>query len=141
LEVERMKKSLFVSLICAALMCMFAAPSLYAVDAPGDLMIAPPEGMKFKRGKAKPPVPFSHEKHAEFDCTTCHHTWDGESDIQKCTDSGCHDSLEYKTRENKDDIALVEIAYHEMCYKGCHRDLKKEKKATGPTSCGKCHIK
>ena len=135
-----MKKSLFVSLIGAALLCACAAPSLYAVDAPGDMMLTPPEGMKFKK-EAKPPVPFSHEKHKEIDCATCHHTWDGSSDIQKCTDSGCHDSLEYKSKENKDDIKLVEVAYHEMCYQGCHKDLKKEKKPTGPTSCAKCHIK
>jgi len=132
-----MKKSLLVSLFCAALLCMFAVPSAFAVEAPaGDMMITAPEGAKTK----KKPVAFSHVKHGEFKCQDCHHTWDGKAPIKKCTDSGCHDIVAAKGKDKKD-IKYFETAFHNSCYKGCHKDLKKAGKKTGPTACGKCHPK
>ncbi|WP_462324565.1 cytochrome c3 family protein [Desulfoplanes sp.] len=130
-----MKKSLLVSLFSLAMICMFAVPSVFAVDAPaGEMLIKAPEGAKTR----KSPAPFSHEKHAELDCTACHHTWDGNGPIKKCTDSGCHDSLS-RDRDNK--IKYYKEAYHESCYKGCHKDRKKAGETTGPTSCRDCHPK
>ena len=72
-------------------------------------------------------VTFTHTQHSEdygFDCDACHHV-DMEGGYNKC--SSCHDDL-------KD-------AFHNNCYKGCHRKLKAEAKKTGPTTCQGCHIK
>lgn len=141
-----MKKTLLLSLLCAALLSLVAAPSLFAVDAPGDdLVIKAPEGMKVKDkggkpGKLQKEVPFPHSKHATVDCKQCHHTWDGAAAMQGCTDAGCHDSLEFRSKENAKDVKLVENAYHGQCI-DCHKALKKDKKPTGPTACGKCHTK
>ena len=72
-------------------------------------------------------VTFTHTQHSEdygFDCDACHHV-NMEGGYNKC--ASCHDDL-------KD-------AFHNNCYKGCHRKLKAERKKTGPTTCKKCHVK
>ena len=142
-----MKKSLLLSLICAALLSLIAAPVLFAADAPkDDYVIKAPEGMKVKEKDGKPgalqkAVPFPHTKHAAVECKECHHTMEADGGkIKKCTDAGCHDSLEARGKENAKDIKLVENAFHTQCIE-CHKALKKEQKPTGPTACGKCHTK
>ena len=91
----------------------------------------------------RPPVKFTHAKHAELypDCIQCHHTyeykggqkvndWSGEG--QPCSE--CH-----KVVEDGKKIPLMK-AFHENC-RGCHRQLVKEGKKTGPVACGECHIR
>jgi hypothetical protein len=131
-----MKKSLLVTLACAALVGVFLLPNLYATDAPDTLTIKPPEGVRAR----KSPVEFSHVKHKDLDCTKCHHMWDGksEAEIQPCTDSGCHDVFKPNPKERRS-IKYFYNAYHDQCYKGCHMDLKKAGKPTGPTGCNGCH--
>ena len=79
---------------------------------------------------------FNHKKHAEtlkIDCLKCHHTWKkGETSGKLCVE--CHkDKAEGKTLAAKD-------AFHKDC-QGCHSDLKKASKPTGPTVCTQCHVK
>ncbi len=81
-------------------------------------------------------VTFTHKKHAEtlkIDCLKCHHTWKkGETSGKLCKD--CHKAkAEGKAMSAKD-------AYHKSC-KGCHDDLKKANKPTGPAGCTQCHVK
>lgn len=141
-----MKKNLLISLICAAIVSFVAAQVLFAADAPGDdYVITAPKGMKVKPkgdkpGKLQKTVPFAHSKHATVKCETCHHTLAKDKVAKKCTTSGCHDSLEFRDAANAKDIKLVENAYHNQCIK-CHKDLKKAGKPTGPSACGKCHLK
>lgn len=142
-----MKKSLLISLICAALLCLAAAPFVSAADAPGDDYVIPKvQGLKYKEKDGKPggpqkAVPFPHSKHTSVECAFCHHTMEADGGkIRKCADAGCHDSLEAKGKENAKDIKLVEVAYHAQCI-DCHKKLKAEQKPTGPTACGKCHTK
>lgn len=138
-----MKKSLLISLICTALFCLVAAPILSAADAPkDDLVIKAPEGMKTKEGKPlQKAVPFPHSKHAAVECKECHHTMDKDGGkVKACTGAGCHDSKEFKDASNAKDVKLVENAYHNQCI-DCHKKLKAEQKPTGPTACGKCHMK
>jgi len=85
------------------------------------------------------PVVFSHEKHKEAKCDTCHHefkdgknVWKEGQEVKKC--SACH-----KLAEQGKTLKL-EKAYHDMC-QNCHKALKKENKKTGPTACVKCHPK
>lgn len=141
-----MKKSMLISLICAVILSFGVTSMLYAVDPPGDdYVITAPEGMKVKPkgdqpGKLQKAVPFAHSKHESVDCLTCHHMeLDGNAYVE-CTSSGCHDSLEFRDKENAKDIKLVENAYHDQCIE-CHKKLKKEEKPFGPTACGKCHTK
>lgn len=81
-------------------------------------------------------VTFTHKKHIDnykVDCLKCHHTWKkGETTGKLCKD--CHKATaEGKTSSAKD-------AYHKSC-KGCHDDLKKGGKPTGPAGCTQCHVK
>jgi hypothetical protein len=142
-----MKKSMLISLVCAILLSFVAVPMLSAADAPGDDYVIPKvEGLKFKEkdgqpGKAQKAVPFAHSKHTSVECAHCHHTMEADGGaIKSCTEAGCHDSLDFKDKDNAKDIKLVEVAYHKQCI-DCHKDLKKEQKPTGPTACGKCHTK
>ena len=131
-----MRKSLFVTLATAALVCVFVLPALYAVEAPGDLTLSVPEG-----GTAtQAPVDFSHAAHGSFDCEACHHKWDGSSEVQPCSAEGCHTDLEDKRGD-----ASFYKAFHdrmsETSCTGCHTAKKKAGEATGPTACTDCHPK
>jgi hypothetical protein len=81
-------------------------------------------------------VTFTHKKHAEnykIDCLKCHHTWKkGETTGKLCKE--CHKG----TTEGKK--LMVKEAFHKSC-KGCHDDLKKANKPTGPAGCTQCHVK
>ncbi|MBS3906788.1 MAG: cytochrome c3 family protein [Syntrophaceae bacterium] len=81
-------------------------------------------------------VTFTHKKHIDnykIDCLKCHHTWKkGETTGKMCKD--CHKA---KT-EGK--VLGTKEAFHNSC-KGCHDDLKKANKPTGPAGCTQCHVK
>lgn len=81
-------------------------------------------------------VTFTHKKHVEnykIDCLKCHHTWKkGETTGKLCKD--CH-----KAKTEGKDLSAKD-AYHNSC-KGCHDDLKKVNKPTGPAGCTQCHVK
>ena len=129
-----MKKSMILSLAIFALVLAFALPNLFAAEAPGDdYMIPKPEGVEVKQKS----LPFSHSKHAAYECVECHHT--GEV-TQGCTDAGCHDLLVPATPEERRDIRYFEKAYHDQCI-GCHRDLRKEGAENVPVACVGCHPK
>jgi hypothetical protein len=118
----------------------------------GTLTLTAPEGRYAKR----PPVEFPHGGHFDYSCQTCHHEWDGESPVQNCTVSDCHDQLEAdeKTRNINDERNSYYFlaAYHKACI-GCHRDLRNQRKnleksgvtdesilpAYGPLACNECH--
>jgi class III cytochrome C family protein len=126
--------------------------SLESLEIPlGTLTLTAPEGSESKR----PPVEFPHGGHFNYSCQTCHHEWDGESPVQNCTVSGCHDQLEAdeKTRDiNAPENSLYFLAaYHKACIQ-CHRDLGKQRARLeksgitetllpkyGPVVCGECH--
>ena len=95
----------------------------------GDLKIVKAEG-----AEKKPAVNYNHEKHNAVapDCKSCHHTWDGEGAVKKCSE--CH-------KAKKDGKALgIKKALHKAC-KDCHKDQKKAGIKTGPTGCKDCHKK
>lgn len=85
--------------------------------------------------RLKNPVTLDHKKHAvtnKIACTECHHTWKKEERKipQKCAE--CHKA------EDKGEKGLKR-AYHKNC-QGCHKELKKQAKSTGPTTkCSGCH--
>jgi len=78
-------------------------------------------------------ITFNHGAHATIDCLKCHHDWKPSQTAGKlCKD--CHKAkAEGKTISAKD-------AFHKNC-KGCHDELKKAGKPTGPTACTQCHKK
>jgi hypothetical protein len=126
--------------------------SIDTLDIPlGTLTLAAPEGSDQKR----PSVAFPHGGHFDYACQTCHHEWDGESPVQNCTVSDCHDQLEpdEKTRNINDERNSLYFlaAYHKACIE-CHRDLNKQRTsleksgmtesmlpAAGPLACNECH--
>jgi len=122
----------------------------------GNILLEPPELVKAK----KSPVDFPHSRHFFYDCKTCHHQWEGDTQIQNCTTSGCHDLEKSPTRLGKGksnrelNLKYYKTAYHNLCI-GCHKKMKMKNKqleksqtalktklpATGPTGCIKCHPK
>jgi hypothetical protein len=127
-------------IIITMALCVFILTSvlaLAAIDAPADMKLSPPEGMKARKAF----VDFSHEKHgaAKIDCTTCHHTWDGKSEIQGCSSSGCHDQT------GKKGTTAFYTAFHskksETSCLGCHKIIKKKEGKPVPVACKACHKK
>ncbi len=117
--------------VLSVLAVLVAAGFLFAATAPEKAVTI--DGAKNK----KPAVEFQHKTHANYKCQQCHHTWDGKGTPAKCT--SCH------TLKGKDKAAKAYVAFHkgnkERSCVGCHKDLKKAGKKTGPTKCGDCHKK
>ena len=120
----------------------------------GRLALAPPVGVTAKRSA----VAFPHSQHFDYHCKTCHHKWDGNSQVQSCTASKCHDQLSLPVKSKKaranslEAIRYFKYAFHQQCI-SCHREIRihnkkleqsrKKIKAPlqrpGPTSCVGCH--
>ena len=127
---REMRTTLLISLLTALLLCAFALPAFTAPEAPaGPVEFKVPEGIKVTKSMS----PFTHDNH-KMDCVECHHKWDGASDVQPCSASGCHD------QDGKKEATSFYKAFHDMKSKhsclGCHRAEKK-----GPVSCNDCHPK
>lgn len=145
--------------ICLVISIFFAAGLVIASDDEGDTLciplgvitLSPPESVEAKRSV----VEFPHSAHFGILCQECHHQWDGESEVESCTTSGCHDYEEAPPKEDTDEAILYyKKAFHEMCI-SCHKDLAavnaKIAKTyqpsddrtvpTGPTGCVGCHPK
>ncbi|MEA2109517.1 MAG: cytochrome c3 family protein [Pseudomonadota bacterium] len=118
-------KKIFVLFIAVSFLAV-AGFALAAPKAPAETLIFKAEKMK------KPPVPFSHTKHAKVECSKCHHTWKGEGTPKGCGE--CH-----KDKKEGKKLGLKNAA-HKTC-RGCHRKLKKAGEKYGPTRCSKCHLK
>jgi len=111
--------------------------------APDEINIYSDQYEKANKPHKYGPTPYSHKKHNtdyQIACTECHHvyeggknTWKEGDNVQKCAE--CHDVK--KSVGNQKNLML---AYHKNC-QGCHKDLKKAKKKTGPITCKDCHTK
>lgn len=135
-----MKKSLMISLMVAALVCVFALPAVIAGNAPADTMVLKaPEGVKM----TKTAVNFPHKAHetAGIDCMTCHHKAESKDAIKGCAVEGCH--MDASKAAKKDPKGFYQ-AFHnkksEASCLGCHKKQKKAGKAV-PVACKACHPK
>lgn len=123
--------------LTAAAIVLIAATSFAAPKAPGDLKLGPPDGWK----ASKPLVDFSHTRHgaAKIDCASCHHTWDGKSEIKGCGTAGCHD------QQGKKGTNAFYAAFHnkkvDFSCLGCHKATNKKEGTKLPVGCKSCHAK
>ena len=97
-------------------------------------------------------VTFSHKKHNvdyKVACAECHHKYEGgknvwkEGDpVEKC--DACHKEAKPPAGDKSSKAEKIQKYYftaiHENCV-GCHKEMKKAGKPTGPTSCTDCHPK
>ncbi len=147
------KKSLLV-LTIAAVAVMFLVPTVYAAD-PADEMLL--KSKVYKKHK-KSLVNFTHKMHNvdyKVPCVDCHHIYEGgknvwteksETPAAKC--ETCHSEAKApKAKKGEKKMPKAEqikkyhySAIHANC-QGCHKDLKKAKKPTGPTTCKDCQTK
>jgi len=105
--------------------------------------------------RSRPAVDFPHLLHfddAGIECSDCHHRFKGgenivdESELEedgegiKC--SACHkNETGFRFKPDLDPTKRnLQQAYHRMCT-GCHRQVSKDKKQSGPVTCGECHPK
>ena len=149
------KRSLLLVLTVVACATLFGAAMLIAgTTVPDDIVFKPVAG----KGKYQDRiVSFSHKKHSEtykIGCGDCHHDANNKpltnlkagDDVQKCTE--CHKlpgeapKKGKKKLKGKEARAYMANAFHDNCYRSCHRDYnKKNKTKAAPTSCTKCHKK
>jgi hypothetical protein len=136
-----MRRIIAIVLALSALLCFLATMALAAApEAPGEAL-----EMKYPGDQAKyAPIMFQHtEAHlgVEGGCETCHHTWDGQSEIASCSADGCHNDI---SRENKREPTSYDSAFHSRkapnsCV-GCHSAmLKADASFKGPKKCNDCH--
>lgn len=130
-------RTIFAVLTVVVLSLCFALPGLLAQP-------KAPEPFELKYFPEKL-VPFAHDKHAELQCQKCHHVWDGQSEMQRCSTAGCHDVFDSKDKSVNSFYNIVhgrgsaEVA---SCV-GCHKeaagaDKEKRKQLTGCKGSG-CH--
>ena len=149
-----MKKRSLIVLSVAALSVVFLFAIVYATTAtcPETMTM---ESKLFPKHK-KTLVNFTHKKHNidyKIPCADCHHvikdgknTWKEGDEVKKC--DACHSEAKApKAKEGEPKLSKAEkiktyyySAIHENCA-GCHKELKKAAKPTGPTTCAKCHPK
>lgn len=114
----------------------FALPAISAQTVP-----AQPSNLDYLSKK----VVFKHESHADLECKACHHSYEGEGVILKCSHAGCHDVLDRKDKS----VQSLYQAFHgkgsaevQTCV-SCHKEVAKEQKDRKKelTSCIKsaCH--
>lgn len=137
-----MKKSLIISLMVAALVCVFALPVVVAGNtAPDVIVMKAPEGVKMK----KTPVEFTHKKHeAEYgiDCMVCHHKAESKDAITGCAVEGCHmDASKGAKKDPKGFYQAFHSKKSDASCLGCHKKEKKAGKKDIPVSCKSCHPK
>ncbi|UCG81281.1 MAG: cytochrome c3 family protein [Desulfobacterales bacterium] len=115
-----------------------------------------PETMTMNSGvyakHTKTLVTFTHKKHNvdyKITCSDCHHLYEGGknvwkegSEVKKC--EACHTEAKApkddKTPKAEKITKYHYSAIHANC-QGCHKELKKTGKPTGPTACKDCHPK
>lgn len=125
------------TVLTLSVLVLIAAFGWAAPNIPADTKLGPPMSLK----TTKPLVPFSHSLHdkAKIECASCHHTWDGKSEIKLCSTAGCHD------QPGKKGVNAFYTAFHSKKSKasclGCHKIVKKEQKKAVPVSCKSCHPK
>jgi hypothetical protein len=146
-----MKKSLIVLAVAAAAVAFLFAGVYATQEAPENIVMESKVFGKHKKGL----VTFTHKKHSadyKIPCADCHHVykdgknvWKEGDEVQKC--AACHSEAKAPTGKDAPKLSKAEkiekyyySAIHENCM-GCHKDLKKEGKPTGPTSCKDCHPK
>jgi len=127
-------------IISTATLCVLILAVTFAwaaTKAPESLTLSPPETIK----ATKTFVTFPHAKHeaAKLECATCHHTWDGKSEIKNCSTAGCHD------QPGKKGETAYYTAFHakktDSSCLGCHKTMKKQGRKNVPVSCKQCHPK
>jgi len=96
----------------------------------GSVLAGPIEPMEIKSAPGN--VQFSHRTHVDIECTDCHHTSPDRRIKRSCF--SCHTASSRMPRNSRD-------ALHDQCI-GCHLDLKKAGKPTGPAKlCSQCHAR
>ena len=146
-----------IAIICGSVLAVSGEEDVDEMCVPmGTIELGAPDGVDQKRAS----VEFPHSRHFGFECQTCHHKWEGTTQIKGCMTSGCHDVKEAATKSKQgsprrsEEIQYFKKAYHEQCI-GCHKIMKlKNRKievsgkkledplpVTGPTGCILCHPK
>ncbi|MYL82619.1 cytochrome C [Desulfovibrio aerotolerans] len=92
------------------------------------------------------PVKFSHGQHASVACVTCHHMWDGKSEVQGCAEAGCHDNLKERQEATSYFRAFHDKNAENSCL-GCHlkanvarKDKGQKPLSVAPCSNNGCHV-
>ena len=133
-----MKKSLMISLMVAALVCVFALPVVIAgAAAPDTITMQVPAGAE----ATKAAVTFAHKKHVDrgLDCLVCHHKAASKDDAKSCASEGCHSDA---SKAAKKEPTGYYSAFHSKAGTAsclaCHKTEKKAGK-NPPVGCKDCH--
>jgi len=88
------------------------------------------------------PVRFSHGKHmSEFDCLDCHHRYENKQNVLDSTalEEGSP-AAQCITCHNPKSNCQLQTVFHKQCL-GCHTQIRKTGRESGPRLCIDCHPK
>jgi hypothetical protein len=148
-----MKKRSLLVLAAVALGVVFLCAVVYAAQEAPDTMTM--ESKLFPKHRMSL-ITFTHKRHNvdyKIACDNCHHVykegknvWKEGDEVKKC--DACHTEAKApRAKKGEPKLSKAEkikkyyySAIHENCA-GCHKELKKAAKPTGPTVCTACHAK
>lgn len=126
-----------------------AIGSFFLLTYPGGLAFAQDDEIVLEHDDVfgtlqRPPVTFPHDLHMgsldEEGCGACHHVYDEEEGTLVPVDDPDEGCVECHGAEKEGDQPALREAFHTSCT-GCHREMAKQGKDTGPRTCGECHKK
>ena len=104
----------------------------------------PPDGLKMS--KTKQPVTFNHTTHQkDMKCGDCHHVVEGKENYGKCSNAGCHDSMDRKDKSAKGYYHVMhtkegtKFATCASCHKQTAEKFPDRKKELTACKQSKCH--
>ena len=88
------------------------------------------------------PVRFPHEKHMnDFDCLDCHHRYENKKNVlDKAELEPGSPAASCTTCHNPESNCKLQTVFHKSCL-GCHIQLRKKGRKSGPRLCIDCHPK
>lgn len=143
-----MKKRSILTLTIVALGVVFLFSVVHASGPADEMTMNSPVFEKHTKSL----VTFTHKKHNvdyKIPCADCHHIYEGGKNVwtedkpaAKCTT--CHKEAKAPKGEKMPKADKIKKYYYDAIHAncaGCHKDLKKAGKPTGPVSCKECHPK
>lgn len=130
-----MASSLLKYMVCLIITGLALAPPLMAQ--PDEILLN--HSKAFGRSRLNP-VRFSHEKHmSDFDCLDCHHRYKDKKNVLDTSElEEGSPAAQCTTCHNPASNCQLQTVFHKQCL-GCHTQLQKTGRKSGPRMCIECH--
>jgi len=148
-----MKKGLIVFIVglCYLILLIYGIGSIYSIETPTEVkkpvQKIPVQNLEDKISIAhtdifgtleRPQVIFDHKKHVDALIKDGKKEWETCDSCHPWNDDNTQMSFVFPQKVAKKDKDSYMHAYHDECI-DCHKEMRSEKKKSGPETCGDCH--